>query len=126
MKKLLFISLAILLILLAACQSSEQQAVSTVEAYLRALVNKDESGLLNLTCADWQMDALLEYDAYGNVGTTLKDLSCQVASGDSTEVIVHCTGSIEATYQNEVQSFELDKRDFRLVNQGGDWLICGD
>ncbi len=125
MNKMIMAMLATLLLFLTACQSSEQQAVSTVEAYLQALVDKDETRLLGLTCADWQMDALLELDAFGNVGTTLKDLSCALVSGDNKSVVVHCTGSIEASYQNEVQSFDLDKRDFDLVNQGG-WLVCGE
>lgn len=125
MKNTFFMILATLLLFLAACQSSEQQAVSTVEAYLQALVEKDETRLLNLTCADWQMNALLELDAFGNVGTRLRDLSCSFVSGDSQAVVVHCTGSIEASYQNEVQSFDLDKRDFLMVNQGG-WLVCGE
>lgn len=122
---MLFCIGAILLVVLTGCQSKEQQAISTVEAYLQALVKKDEATFVKFTCPDWQPQALLEFDAFGNVATVLKDLNCKADSLTSETATVKCTGSIDATYQDEVQSFPLSDRNFQLTHQGGDWLVCG-
>jgi hypothetical protein len=47
-------------------------AVQRLESYLQALVDKDEDTLVQLTCADWEMNALLEFDAFGGVETELE------------------------------------------------------
>ena len=126
MKKLLIVCFGVVFLsLLAGCQSKEQQVISTVQAYLQALVKKDEASFVKLSCPDWQSQALLEYDAFGNVTTTLKDLSCKASNVTANSAIVNCTGSIEASYQNEVQSFPLSDRNFKIINSGGDWQVCG-
>lgn len=126
MKKIIPVYVAaILFVALTGCQTKEQQAVSTVEAYLQALVKKDEATFVKFTCPDWQSQALLEYDAFGNVTTVLKDVSCKAEILASGAARVKCSGWIDATYQDEVQSFPLENRDFRLTDQRGDWLVCG-
>jgi hypothetical protein len=81
--------------------------------------------LIKLVCQDWQDQALLEYDAFGNVTTTLKDVSCTVNSVTDSSAVVKCIGSIEASYQSEVQSFPLSERNFQLTMSNGSWLVCG-
>jgi hypothetical protein len=110
---------------LVSCQSGEKQAVAAVQAYLQALVDKNETQLVNLSCPEWQASALLEYDAFGNVGTSLQDLSCAATQVGGSEIHVQCTGNIQATYQNEAQTFDLGSRDIVVRNIGGDWLVCG-
>jgi hypothetical protein len=121
------------LLFLAACSpdssapatAGQTPAVQTLETYLQALVNKDEDTLVRLTCADWELNALLEYDAFGGVETSLDGLSCeQVEGGDGTATVV-CQGKILASYQNEVQEFDLSGRTYQMVEQSGDWLVCG-
>jgi hypothetical protein len=100
-------------------------AVQALVTYLNALVDKDEDTLVRLTCADWEMDALLEYDAFGGVETRLDGLSCQqVETGDGTATVV-CQGAIAASYGEEIQEFDLSGRSYQMVEQGGDWLVCG-
>jgi len=126
MKKPLIILTAVLVILITAgCQSREQQAAATVMSYLQAMTAKNEAGVVNLSCPDWQSQALQEFDAFGNVITTLKGVSCTAEEITDTTAIVKCSGSIEATYQNETQSFPLTQRNFRLTKSQGDWLVCG-
>lgn len=126
MKKAIVVCLILLLAgTLYGCQSKEKQVSSAVEAYLQALVTKDEATFTKLSCPKWQADAMLEYDAFGNVATTLKEVTCKTTSITSDSATVKCNGSIEASYQNEVQSFQLSERNFQLVNSGGDWLVCG-
>jgi hypothetical protein len=100
-------------------------AVQSLEAYLQALVDKDEDTLVQMTCADWELNALLEFDAFGGVETELDDLMCeQVDTGDGTATVV-CQGKILASYQDEVQEFDLSGRTYQMVEQSGDWLVCG-
>jgi hypothetical protein len=111
------IFIVILTLFLAACSPT---SAATVEDFLTALTTKDEARLLTLVCADYEFDALLEYDAYALVQTSLKNLDCQP---NSTDVV--CSGSIEASYGDEVRFFDLSERTYHLVQEGGDWLVCG-
>jgi hypothetical protein len=105
--------------------ASRTPAVQSLETYLQALVEKDEETLVQLTCADWELNALLEYDAFGGVETSLEDLSCEeTASGEGTAAVV-CQGKILASYQDEVQEFDLSGRTYQMVEQSGEWLVCG-
>ena len=113
MKKTIFL----LSLLLAACSPSP---AATVEDFLTALTSKDEARLLALVCADYEFDALLEFDAYALVQTTLKGVDCTANNSNVT-----CTGSIEVSYGNEIRSFDLTERTYHLVQDGADWLVCG-
>ncbi len=110
-------AILLLTIFLTTCNAAPATAV---EDFLTALAAKDEARLLTLVCADYEFDALLELDSFALVQTTLKDLACQ-SSG--TDVI--CSGSIEASYGDEIRSFDLSERTYHLVQDGGDWLVCG-
>jgi hypothetical protein len=122
--RMLLLSLLALAVL-AGCGPQKSPAAKAVEAHLTALVNKDEASLTALTCADWETDALLEYDAFANLSATLKDLDCQQTGSDGDAALVTCKGSIEASYNNEIQSFDLGQRVYKVVPQSGDWLVCG-
>ena len=111
-KTILLISL-----FLTACRTSP---ATMVEDFLTALAAKDEARMLSLVCADYEFDALLEFDSYALVQTTLKDVDCQPSGAD-----VICSGSIEASYGDEVRSFDLSERTYHLVQDGADWLVCG-
>ena len=110
-------TIVLLSLLLTACTPAP---AATVEDFLTALTTQDEARLLTLVCADYEFDALLEFDSYGLVQTTLKDVDC-TANGTN----VTCTGSIEASYGDEIRSFDLTERTYHLVQDGGDWLVCG-
>ncbi len=130
MHKKIVLFLLLVPLLLSACtpgnQSSDSSpAAKALESYLQALTNKDEATLVSLSCSDWESNALLELDAFQAVDTKLEGLSCQQSGANGGATQVTCQGQIQATYGNEVQSFDLSKRTYNLVQQGGDWLVCG-
>jgi hypothetical protein len=129
MERLTTLVLLLVALLIGGCQvqieGDTTQAVKALETYLSALVNKDEATLTTLSCADWEASALLELDTFQSVVTTLEDLSCKqtAAEGDSATVV--CQGKIVASYGQEDQGFDLGERTYTVVEQGGDWLVCG-
>jgi hypothetical protein len=121
---ILFILLAN--ILLTACGTSNTDApAKAVETYLNTLVAKDADRLPTLVCGNWEDDALLELDSFQAVDARLDNAVCQqtVTEGDTS--LVSCTGSIVLTYDGEDQNLDLSTRTYQVVQEGGDWLVCG-
>ena len=113
------------LIALAGCQGGKSGAVQTVENYYQALVERDDVRFASYTCAAWEESALLEYDSFAGVEIALDGLSCQETGQEGDATLVTCEGKIAATYGNEQMDFPLGDRLHRLVNEGGDWRVCG-
>jgi len=110
--------------MLAACLKTDP-AVTAVEEYVTALVNKDGNRLSTLSCADWESSALLELDSLQAVDTRLEGLVCSVTGTDGQNTLVTCQGKIITTYNNENQELDLSVRSYVVVQQGGDSLVCG-
>jgi len=118
--------LSVLLLLLSACVGkSAEPASKAVEDYLNALVNKDSTRLSALSCADWESDALLEFDSLQAVKTRLDGLTCKTAGTDGITSQVNCQGKILATYNGEDQALDVSVRTYQVVQQGGEYLVCG-
>jgi hypothetical protein len=117
--------LGILCLLLAACGQKRSQAVTAVENYLTALVEKKVQVISTYACAAWEEQALIELSSFGNVDTTLKDMKCQAAGSDGAYTLVQCQGKILADYNGEQQEFSLDRRAYRAILEGGEWRMCG-
>ena len=124
MKKTIFL-LILIAAFLTACGNTASPAASSVENFLQALSDKNDALMLSYVCADYELDALLEFDAYALVQTTLTDLDCQQSEMDGDDALIICSGSIDATYSNEIRNFDLSERTYRVINTGGDWLVCG-
>jgi hypothetical protein len=121
----LFIIL-IAVLLLSACSKAEGGApAKAVEAYLNALVAKDENLLPTLVCADWEQDALIELDSFQAVTPRLENAACKQTGTDGDTALVSCTGKIIATYNDEDQELDLSVRTYQVVQDNGDWLVCG-
>jgi len=113
-------------ILLTACSGSGDDApAKAVEAYLNALVAKDENRLPTLVCGDWEQDALIELDSFQAVTPRLDNAVCKQTGTDGDTALVSCTGKIIATYNNEDQEMDLSVRTYQVVQDNGDWLVCG-
>ena len=112
-------------LLLSACGKATNPAIKAVEDYLHALVNKDATSLSTLSCADWEANALLELDALQAVATRLDGLACAVTGNNGTTTDITCQGKIIATYNNEDQQLDLSVRTYQVVQQGGEYLVCG-
>ncbi len=113
-------------LLLTACASRNDNApAKAVEDYLKALVAKDENRLTTLTCSKWENDALVELDSFQAVTTRLDGVACSQTGKDGDTALVLCKGKIVATYNNEDQELDLSARTYQVVQEGGDWLVCG-
>jgi hypothetical protein len=124
-----FILISIFFFLFTGCSAAGSQdsanAVATLSTYLQAFVDKNEAQMSTLLCKEWSQDALLEYDAFQGVGTTLEGLTCSVSSVEEETILASCQGKIQASYQNEIQEFDLSQRVYRMQKSGVDWLVCG-
>ncbi len=124
MKRLILFTLFASL-LLAACGTSSAGPEKAVEAYLNALNAKDATRLSTLSCAEWEPTALMELDSFQAVSTTLEGLSCAQTGTDGGNALVTCQGRIVASYQGELQEFNLSARTYIAEKSTGEWLVCG-
>jgi hypothetical protein len=112
--------------ILVACSSSSSDApAQAVEEYLNTLVAKDADRLPTLVCGDWEDEALIELDSFQAVEARLEEMACQQTGTDGDTALVDCSGSIVATYNDEDQELDLSVRTYQVVQEGGDWLVCG-
>jgi len=124
-KPILILSLVLATIILAACASNSDAPVQAVQNYLNALVNKEADKLPTLVCGDWEQDAMIELDSFQAVTASLENLSCSQTGTDGDTALVLCTGDIVASYNGEDQKLDLSTRTYQVVQQSGDWLVCG-
>jgi hypothetical protein len=111
---------------LTACASDNNNApAKAVEDYLNALVAKDADRLPTLVCGDWEEDALMELDSLQAVAARLDNISCTQTGTDGDATLVNCTGKLITTYNEEDSELDLSVRTYQVVQQGGDWLVCG-
>jgi len=113
-------------VFLSACSAGNSNgAAQAVEGYITALASKDEATLIPLSCADWEDDARIELDSFQLVEVTVDGMSCQQSGTDGDKTLVDCTGTLNMSYNGEPQSLDLSARTYEVINQGGDWLVCG-
>ena len=96
-----------------------------MQEYLNALVAKDANRLPTLVCGDWDEDALIELDSLQAVTARLDNVACTQTGTDGNTALVNCSGKLVATYNNEDQELDLSVRTYQVVQQNGDWLVCG-
>lgn len=125
-KILLLLMLVFMLSLLSACENAGVGGPEKVtEAYLQAIINADDERLSTLSCAEWEMNAIMELDSFQAVDARLEDMTCEQSGTDGDITLVSCEGKIVTTYNNESTEIPLNTRIFEMVNQGGEWLVCG-
>jgi hypothetical protein len=116
-------------LLLSGCSSNQpagdSPAVQTLENYLKALADKNETAYSQLICPDWEMDAFLEFDAYQGVQTSLSSLTCRQTGEQNGFTLVTCQGKLSLSYQSEQQVVDLSRRSYRLALKNGTWQVCG-
>jgi len=124
--QIMFISLLFSL-LMAGCngKSASGDSPSAVEAYLQALVARDANKMMNVSCAAWEPQAKIEYDSFAAVKLTMKDLTCKETGKDGSASLVSCSGSIIANYGAEDLPIDIGGRTYRVVEERGDWRVCG-
>jgi hypothetical protein len=124
-KLILIFALTLTIGFLAACVSNADAPAQAVHNYLEALVEKESDRLPTLVCGEWEEEALIELDSFQAVTARLEDVSCSQTGTDGDTALVLCTGDIVATYNNEDQRLDLSVRTYQVIEQGGDWLVCG-
>jgi len=112
------------ILFVSGCTSSASPA-NTVERYLEAIVNKDVVAAANLSCLAWEEDAYAEASSFETVEVRLEDVDCTVVAEEGDYQRVSCQGEIVANYGGEDQDIPLASRDFYVVEEGGDWRMCG-
>lgn len=110
---------------LLACSQVDDVPARIVEIYYQALVDKDQARMLTNSCATWETTAILEFDSFVSVKTELVDFSCQTTRQEEDIAYVACEGAISASYEGEIREFPLNQGSFVVINQGGEWLMCG-
>jgi hypothetical protein len=120
MKKLSFL----LLLLLAACGGSSNPGAA-VENYFRALVAKDATRAVTLSCAAWEEGARTDVDTFAMYPATLENISCQDAGADGENRVISCTGKAILDYNGEKQEIDLSARQYIVAKEGGEWKMCG-
>lgn len=123
--KILFLFFIIALTL-SACGASDSGASQTVEGYITALASKDEAGLISNSCAEYEDDALLVLDSLELVEVSLADgVACQEVGSDGDKTLVKCAGILQMSYGGEPQELDFSKLTYEVVNENGNWLVCG-
>jgi len=126
MRRLVFGFILVGALLLTACSGgSSDAAPQAVELYLQALVAEDADQLATLSCGDWEADAMMEVDSFQGVSASLDGVICAEVGSEGDAVFVGCEGTIKATYGNEQQEIPLSGRTYKVVQEGGEWLMCG-
>ena len=126
-KQLLILSIVLTInVLLSACAASKTDApVKAVEDYWSAIVAKDSERLPTLVCGDWESDALTVLDSLQAVTAKLDNFSCAQTGRDGDTTLVKCTGKMLLTYNTENQEIDLSTFTYQVVQQNGEWLVCG-
>ena len=122
---LVLLALLALLCLTGCGAGGTTGAAQAVEDYLRSQVDQDLNQMISLACADWEEAARLEYNALAAFTVSLDDLACQVSQQDGEMAMVACDGKMVFNYGTEVQEVALSDRVYRVMNDGGEWLVCG-
>jgi len=129
MSKFPLLSLLLLILLaLSACNGAAAPAGApqdAVEGYFQALANKDENGMVNLSCAAWETQARQEYNSFAAVELTLENLECQPAGQSDEYTLVSCSGMIIASYGAEDLEVDVAERNYQVIPEGGEWRMCG-
>ncbi len=115
----------IMVLLLSGCADAGDGAARTMENYMTAVVAKDVDRAVALSCADWETDARMTVDSFLAVQIRLEDLSCEKTGEHIDTTLVTCQGKIVATYNNEDQEIDLSDRVYELIQEGGEYLVCG-
>ena len=121
----MLIGVLLCLMILTACAGRNTQPEQAVEAYLTAIVEADLTKISTLSCAEWEEDAWLELDSFQGVEVSLVDMQCTQSGTDGDTALVTCTGQFLTSYDGEAMEIDLSTREYELVQQVGEWLVCG-
>jgi hypothetical protein len=112
------------LLLLAGCASSAS-ASNAIEAYIRALAEKDVVAATGGSCLAWEESAYAEASSFEAVEVTLEGLSCSDSGSQAEFTLVECEGKLVANYGGEILDIDLSQRTYLALNEQSEWKMCG-
>ena len=124
-KKNVFLSIILLVVFLPGCGNNQSLAAQSVEEYFQAIVEKNQDMLVSKVCTSYEPNAMMDFNTFAIVKTSLENFSCQTTTTNENGYDVNCQGSLQAKFGDELRTFDLSKRTFRVVEENGNWLICG-
>jgi ABC-type phosphate transport system substrate-binding protein len=110
--------------LLAACATSAPPA-QQVETYLRARASSNVNQMVSLSCGAWEAQARIEASSFKALNARVDGLTCQASGSDGAVTFVGCAGKIITSYNGESREVSLADKQFKTVNEGGEWRVCG-
>ena len=123
----LVLGIRLMLFTLALSSCSVPSSPSDViEEYIDAMVAKDDILTVNLSCVAWEENAKAEGAGFEGVNVSLADASCSVINESGDTATVSCTGNFIFQYAGgENEEISLDRRNYSLVQESGEWKMCG-
>ena len=119
------IFILIISIMLTGCSSDNGDPTAAIEAYIQALSDRDTNRVSNLSCADWEQNALVEADSFTSVGSSVENLACREEGKEGSDSIISCTGTLVLDYNGEAQQIDLSRRTYIARLEDGEWRMCG-
>jgi len=116
--------LLIVVLVVAAC-GSQDSPIAAVQNYLNARVAADDTKMVALTCKDQESLAETEAASFKSMNAKLDSVSCAQAGTDGQFTVVACQGSILTTYNGETTTRTLAGKNFRTIQEDGQWKVCG-
>jgi hypothetical protein len=52
-------------------------------------------------------------------------MQCSQSGSDGDTALVACSGHFLTSYDGENMEIGLETREFELIQQSGEWLVCG-
>lgn len=127
-KQILVLVIIILGMVLAGCaeEAKDTDPADSVEKYIKAMVEKNEKDFNAVICEDFQATAKTNFDSFGSVEASLKDVQCTASDKDDDSANVTCTGSIAVVYNGEnTRDLPQEGPVYQMVNDDDTWKICG-
>lgn len=119
------IFILIISIMLTDCSSDNGDPTAAIEAYIQALSDRDTNRVSNLSCADWEQNALVEADSFTSVGSSVENLACTEEGKEGSDSIISCTGTLVLDYNGEAQQIDLSRRTYIARLEDNEWRMCG-
>jgi hypothetical protein len=115
--------MAAVVAVLVACQAAPApDPARSVEAYLRAKVERNAEAVRRLLCSELESQYDIEVTTFEGVSNArIEGMAC--ARSGATDV-VQCTGKIVADYGAEDNEFPLTA--YRVTLEDGEWKWCGE
>jgi hypothetical protein len=121
----LLVGSLLFLIILTAFSTRNTKPEKVVEAYLNAIVEAKIDKITTVSCAEWEESAWLELDSFQGVEVSLVDMQCAQSGTDGDTAMDSGSGNFLTSYDGEAMEIDLSTREYELVQQGGEWLVCG-